>query len=103
MEALLREMEVLMAPEQMPRRSELAVRFLQQISTAAHNGVLSIVAESLSSLLHHAVSVNLPRYVAQSLVPLRWRILLALRRRDAKAAVAAMDEYAKEMRALQAQ
>lgn len=101
MESLLHEMESLTEPGDMARRSELAVQFLQLISNAAHNSALAVVVESLSALLHHAASVHPPRSIAQTLVPLRWRILEALRLKDANAAVAAMDEYVNEMRTLQ--
>lgn len=101
-EALLHEMDSLVTPSQMARRAELAVRFFQLIAAAAHNGVLAVVAESLSTLLQHAVNANLPAQGLGALVPQRWAILRALRARDAQAAIAAMDIYARELRAAQA-
>lgn len=96
-ERLLRKMEPLTALAQMGERAALAVRFFQLIAAAAHNGVLAIVADSLSTLLHHAISLQLPSRQRHDLVPVRWRILQQLRARNGDAAVAAMQDYAQAL------
>lgn len=97
-ERLLAELDGLVDPADMRRRADLAVAFFELIARAAHNDVLAIVAQTLSTLLHHAVTAQLPSRSRPDLAAARHEMLRGLRRRDADAAVAAMTEYARVVR-----
>ncbi|MDZ4359819.1 MAG: flavin reductase [Variovorax sp.] len=81
------------ASDDAARRSANAREFFDLIARAARNEVLSVVAGSLTTLLHHTLTTRLPRVARPELLPVRRRILACMRARDADASVAAMNAY----------
>jgi flavin reductase (DIM6/NTAB) family NADH-FMN oxidoreductase RutF len=82
----------------MVRRADAAITFFKQLTTAAHNEMLSVVAQSLTTLLEYTVSEQVARSQAHTiylpaLTPLRWQVLECMRARDADGASAAMSQY----------
>ncbi|MFD0667173.1 flavin reductase [Ramlibacter sp. MAHUQ-53] len=82
----------------MVRRAEAAITFFKQLTTAAHNEMLAVVAQSLSTMLEYVVSAQVAQSRAQAIYlpalnPLRWRVLECLRARDGDGAAAAMAQY----------
>jgi len=97
-EVNLKAMDTHIAAGQLPERAAAAIRFFDLISQAARNDVMTLIAESLNTLLEHTVKVQtetgqaVPGYVP-ALDPIRWDILAALRQRNLAAATAAMNRY----------
>jgi flavin reductase (DIM6/NTAB) family NADH-FMN oxidoreductase RutF len=97
-EANLKAMDAHIAAGQLPARAGEALRFFDLISKAARNDVMTLVAESLNTMLEHTVKVQTetsqaaPGYVP-ALDSIRWDILTALRQRDVAAVTAAMNRY----------
>ena len=77
----------------MHRRSANARQFFDLIAAAARNEVLTVLADSLTTLLHHTLTTRIPLVARPELLPVRWRILDRLRARDGDGAVAAMGTY----------
>jgi len=98
MEKHLAEMDAQTARGDMAVRALAALDFFKLITSAAHNDVLALVAQSLGTLMQHAVTAQAAAmpYAAMhqpELTPLRRTMLACLRARDADGAVAAMKEY----------
>ena len=94
----LRVLDRYAAEGDMIRRADAAITFFKQLTTAAHNEILAVVAQSLTTILEYMVSDHLARSQAPTiylpaLTPLRWQVLACLRARDADGAAAAMSEY----------
>ncbi|MEJ8822561.1 flavin reductase [Variovorax humicola] len=94
----LRALDRYAADGDMVHRAEAAITFFKQLTTAAHNEMLAVVAQSLTTILEYMVSEHLARSQAPTLYlpalnPLRWQVLSCLRARDADGAAAAMSEY----------
>jgi len=82
----------------MVHRAEAAIVFFKQLTAAAHNDMLSVVAQSLTTMLEHTVSNQVAHAQAHAiylpaLTPLRWQVLACLKARDADGAASAMAEY----------
>jgi len=75
----------------MVHRAEAAITFFRLLTAAAHNEMLTVVAQSLSTMLEYTVSAR-PVYLP-ALTPLRWQVLNSLKARDADGAAAAMTGY----------
>lgn len=91
-------METLTQRGDMASRAQAALDFFNLVTQAAHNDVLSIVAQSLRTLMHHAVNkqaaqMTWPAMHQPELTPLRRRMLECLRERDQKGALTAMETY----------
>lgn len=94
----LRVLDRYAAEGDMVRRADAAITFFKQLTTAAHNEILAVVAQSLTTILEYMVSDHLARSQAPTiylpaLTPLRWQVLTCLRARDADGAAAAMSRY----------
>jgi flavin reductase (DIM6/NTAB) family NADH-FMN oxidoreductase RutF len=94
----LRALDQYAADGDMVRRTDAAITFFKQLTTAAHNEMLAVVAQSLTTILEYTVSEHLARAQAPTiylpaLTPLRWQVLSCIRARDADGAAAAMAEY----------
>lgn len=82
----------------MLQRARLAIRFFDQIAAAAHNEVIAVVAQSLTTLLQLSVneyhkSDQVGTLYRPELDPLRWQILTALKDRDKAAVEHAVSDY----------
>jgi len=94
----LQAMQAHVARGDMQARGIAAIRFFELISQAARNDVMTLIAESLNTLLEHTVKVEkeagqaVAGYVP-GLDPIRREILAALRARNVPAATAAMGAY----------
>jgi flavin reductase (DIM6/NTAB) family NADH-FMN oxidoreductase RutF len=80
------------------RRAEASVEFFRLITHAAHNDVLVVVAETLTTLLRHVLKTDATLRARPELVPVRRKILGYLRARDADAAEAEMINYFDQLR-----
>ena len=80
------------------RRAEASVEFFRLITRAAHNDVLVVVAETLTTLLRHVLKTDATLRARPELVPVRRQILAHLRARDADAAEAEMSHYFDQLR-----
>lgn len=94
----LRVLDSHVADGNMVRRADAAITFFKQLTTAAHNEMLTVVAQSLTTILEYTVSERVARSQAHALYlptlnPLRWLVLERLRARDADGAAAAMSQY----------
>lgn len=86
-ECTLRQMQTYIDAGDMLQRARLAIRFFDQIAAAAHNEVIAVVAQSLTTLLQLSVneyhkSDRVGNLYRPELDPLRWQILSALKNRD---------------------
>lgn len=80
------------------QRAEASVEFFRLITKAAHNDVLVVVAETLTTLLRHVLQTDATLRARPELVPVRRQILAHMRERDADAAEAAMSDYFDQLR-----
>ncbi|MDZ4358892.1 MAG: flavin reductase [Variovorax sp.] len=101
-ETHLARLEAFTAAADIERRMQAGVDFFRLVAVAAHNEVLSLVAESLNTLLTHALQAQIVQarqmhpsadLVNAAVVPLRRRLLERLRARDADGAEAALEEF----------
>lgn len=97
-ERTLHDMQGQIDAGDMLQRARLAIRFFDQIAAAAHNDVIAVVAQSLTTLLQ--LSVNEYHKTDQvgalyrpELDPLRWEILAALKGRNRTAVEHAVSHY----------
>jgi flavin reductase (DIM6/NTAB) family NADH-FMN oxidoreductase RutF len=97
-DANIREIEGCTAPGDRDRRSEASLEFFRLITKAAHNDVLEVVSDSLTTILRHVLKAEPAGIVRTDLVPVRRQILADLRARDGEAAMRAMDRYIAELR-----
>ena len=74
------------------------MEFFNLITTAAHNEVLVVVAETLATLLRHVLKTDATLRARPDLVPVRRQILAHLRERDPDAAEAEMSRYFDQLR-----
>jgi len=78
---------------EMVKRSTNSRQFFDLIAKAARNEVLAMVADSLTTLLYHTLTTQIPLVARPELVPVRWKILDRMRARDAESCVRATSEY----------
>lgn len=89
LEANMREIE---QSDDLEHRANEGVRFFGLIARATRNEVLVMLVDSLSDIIRFVID-RTGRKARPELVPVRHRILKALRARDAKAAARGMEEY----------
>ena len=78
--------------EDLEHRADVGVRFFGLIARATRNEVLVMLVDSLSDIIRFVID-RTGRKARPELVPVRRRILKAMRARDARAAAKGMDEY----------
>jgi DNA-binding FadR family transcriptional regulator len=78
--------------EDLAHRAEAGVQFFRLIARATGNEVLTMLVDSLGDIIRYVIDKT-GRVARPELVPVRRRILKAMRARDVAAATAAMDEY----------
>ena len=88
-------------PDEAPlaQRIESASRFFSAIAAAGHNEALLLMAQTMTTILRERMAHVLPVRPRPDLFPLRRKIVLMLRLRDAQGAVAALDELITTLRA----
>ena len=79
-------------------RIESASRFFRAIAAAGHNQALMLMAQTMTGVLRERMTHVLPVRARPDLFPLRRNVARGLRRRDADAAVAALDELIAQLR-----
>jgi len=80
------------------QRAEASVEFFRLITRAAHNDVMVVVAETLTTLLRHVLQSDTTLRARPELIPVRRKILSHMRQRDADAAEAEMSHYFDRLR-----
>jgi flavin reductase (DIM6/NTAB) family NADH-FMN oxidoreductase RutF len=83
-----------------PRRDRIdsASRFFSAIAAAGHNEALTLMAQTMTSVLRERMTHVLPVRPRPDLFPLRRNIAARLRARDAAGAAAALDELIAQLR-----
>ena len=90
------------APGDIEKRMQAGVQFFRLIGAAAHNEVLTVVAESLNTMLQHALKAQIvdlrkdhptASLINAEVVPLRRRMLERMRARDADGAERVLTEF----------
>jgi len=83
-----------------PRRDRIdsASRFFSAIAAAGHNEALTLMAQTMTSVLRERMTHVLPVRARPDLYPLRRNIARRLRARDAEGAAAALDELIAQLR-----
>lgn len=89
----LRQIDEFAATGDLKRRSDAAIEFFRLVAHATRNEVLEILVDSLAHLIRITVLDRSPPAYRAELVPVRHRIVDALRARDVKRATAEMDRY----------
>ncbi|MEJ8857450.1 flavin reductase [Variovorax robiniae] len=79
-------------------RIDSASRFFSAVATAGHNEALTLMAQTMTSVLRERMTHVLPVRPRPDLFPLRRNIAHSLRRRDADGAAAALDELITQLR-----
>jgi flavin reductase (DIM6/NTAB) family NADH-FMN oxidoreductase RutF len=98
MEARLAEMDAQADRGDMAARALGALEFYKLVTRAAHNEVLSIVAQTLETLMQHSVTAQAaimpwPALHRPMLQPVRRRMVACMRAGDTEGAAAAVAEY----------
>ena len=90
------------APGDIEKRMHAGVHFFRLIAAAAHNEVLAMVADSVNTMLQHALRAQIQELrrrapqadlVNSAVIPLRRALLARLRARDLPGARAALAEF----------
>lgn len=80
------------------QRIESASRFFCAIADAGHNEALTLMAQTMTTVLRERLTHVVPVLPRPDLFPLRRRVAHRLRQRDADGAVAALDELITKLR-----
>lgn len=79
-------------------RIESASRFFRAIAAAGHNEALTLMAQTMTTVLRERMTHVIPVLPRPDLFPIRRQVVQGLRRRDADAAVNALDELITRLR-----
>ena len=80
------------------QRIESASRFFSAIAAAGHNEALTLMAQTMTTILRERMTHVVPVRPRPDLFPLRRKVALCLRRRDADGAAGALDELITKVR-----
>ncbi|WP_197893878.1 flavin reductase [Variovorax sp. PBS-H4] len=80
------------------QRAEASIEFFRLVTKAAHNDVLVVVAETLTTLVRHVLQTDTTLRARPELVPVRRKILAHMRERDPDAAECEMSHYFDQLR-----
>ena len=86
------------ATDSLAQRIESASRFFSAIAAAGHNEALMLMAQTMTTILRERLTHVVPARPRPDLFPLRRKVVLCLRRRDADAAAATLDELITKLR-----
>ncbi|RZL92771.1 MAG: FCD domain-containing protein [Variovorax sp.] len=84
--------------DSLAQRIESASRFFSAIAAAGHNEALTLMAQTMTTILRERMTHVIPVRPRPDLFPLRRKVVLCLRRRDADGAAAALDELITKLR-----
>lgn len=84
--------------DSLAQRIESASRFFCAIAAAGHNEALTLMAQTMTTVLRERMTHVIPVRPRPDLFPLRRKVVVCLRRRDADGAVAALDELITKLR-----
>ncbi|MBT2302084.1 flavin reductase [Variovorax paradoxus] len=84
--------------DSLDQRIESASRFFSAIAAAGHNEALTLMAQTMTTILRERMTHVIPVRPRPDLFPLRRKVVLCLRRRDADGAAAALDELITKLR-----
>lgn len=90
--ALAENIDLIESSSDLELRADAGIAFFQLIAQAARNEVLIILVRSLSDVIRYVID-RTGRKAKHQLIPIRRRLLMALRARDPEVAVDAMNEY----------
>jgi DNA-binding FadR family transcriptional regulator len=90
--ALEENIDFIESSEDLEHRAEAGVLFFRLIAKSTRNEVLTMLVDSLGDIVRYVIDKT-GRKARPELVPVRRRILKAMRARDANAAIKAMEEY----------
>lgn len=97
-EAAVDDIERHQADDSLAQRIDSASRFFSAIAAAGHNEALTLMAQTMTTILRERMTHVIPVRPRPDLFPLRRKVVLCLRRRDADGAVAALDELITKLR-----
>ncbi|CAN7436049.1 flavin reductase [Variovorax sp. LjRoot130] len=86
------------ATDSLAQRIESASRFFSAIAAAGHNEALMLMAQTMTTILRERLTHVVPVRPRPDLFPLRRKVVLCLRQRDADGAAAALDELITKLR-----
>ncbi|CAN7165524.1 flavin reductase [Variovorax sp. LjRoot84] len=86
------------ATDSLAQRIESASRFFSAIAAAGHNEALMLMAQTMTTILRERLTHVVPVRLRPDLFPLRRKVVLCLRQRDADGAAAALDELITKLR-----
>ncbi|SDE84342.1 NADH-FMN oxidoreductase RutF, flavin reductase (DIM6/NTAB) family [Variovorax sp. CF079] len=86
------------ATDSLAQRIESASRFFSAIAAAGHNEALMLMAQTMTTILRERLTHVVPVRLRPDLFPLRRKVVLCLRQRDADGAAAALDELVTKLR-----
>ena len=84
--------------DSLDQRIESASRFFSAIAAAGHNEALTLMAQTMTTILRERMTHVIPVRPRPDLFPLRRKVALCLRRRDADGAAGALDELITKLR-----
>lgn len=97
-EAAVADIERHQPADPLAQRIESASRFFSAIAAAGHNEALTLMAQTMTTILRERMTHVIPVRPRPDLFPLRRKVVLCLRTRDAAAAAAALDELIAKLR-----
>lgn len=86
------------ATDSLDQRIESASGFFSAIAAAGHNEALTLMAQTMTTILRERMTHVIPVRPRPDVFPLRRKVVLCLRRRDAGGAAAALDELITKLR-----
>ena len=86
--------------DSLAQRIDSASRFFWAIAAAGHNEALMLMAQTMTHILRERMTHVLPAQLRPDLFPLRRKIVLCLRQRDADGASHALDDLIARLREL---
>ncbi|MDR6858414.1 flavin reductase [Variovorax guangxiensis] len=84
--------------DSLDQRIESASRFFSAIAAAGHNEALTLMGQTMTTILRERMTHVIPVRPRPDLFPLRRKVALCLRRRDADGAAGALDELITKLR-----
>ena len=96
-EAAVDDIEAHQATDTLAQRIDSASRFFSAIAAAGHNEALTLMAQTMTTVLRERMT-HVPVRPRPDLFPLRRKVVRCLRARDADGAAAALDELIDKLR-----